>query len=205
MRRLLLLGGCLAASGAVACPSAPPAPGEVIRVEYASGDALLVALREDGLQISDFVEADFEDEIYREVGLHGLHVVEMVLVDEEGAVIDRPEFVVFGDAAETLPAPEPGLTWEGTAAGSDMGGDTVWPRRISLAIGAETEVDYGGCTYAAWPVERETETDYPEGRERLAERLDYLPDLGIAVLRRIEEEGFAPEVLDPETIVLEDR
>lgn len=132
---------------------------------------------------------------YGVVSFHGLYLVEEYdLVDGEKD-LDEVERQSFAAGLKALPVPAPGLNWTG-AAEVTFGVAAAIPREISLTIGLPEQVLYGACSYESWPAllrHRDAVEDYRLG-------FDYLPALGIAVLRSYAEEGAPAESYVPVAI-----
>ncbi|QPH53744.1 hypothetical protein [Pontivivens ytuae] len=75
------------------------------------------------------------------------------------------------------------------------------PRRLRVDVGVEQVLTIGACSYASLPVEVH---HFEEGVEEVAriEALDYLPQLGIAIIRKLERPAFDPPIttFDPVSI-----
>jgi hypothetical protein len=189
---------------AAACPTGPPAPGEALELRTATGHVMEIAIRDDGLQVTDLYLPEDPDIADRFVALHGIFEVEMVEV-EDGEPVGIVELGIFPETLDGLPAPEPGLAWEGQSVTTYLGGDETFPRTISLSVGEPSALSYGDCAYNALPVSVETRIVYPDMTEHYTETHDFIGALGIAVLRGFGDVGASLERLDPVSIDLRAR
>ncbi len=174
---------------ALACPDAGDmAEGVELTLEGGAVARLMPA--GDGLVVDETVTEDGEG--YRITALHGLWVVEEVEIEGGLPDPDGAERLDWAGGLESLPAPEPGLEWSGVAEVS-MDGLPPYARGVSVTIGAAETVEYGDCSYESWPVRVANSEDIGD----FALQYDYLPLLGVAVLRAYEFEGEPPDRLTP--------
>lgn len=177
---------------ALACPDGPEAARAGVVVSYDDGSATSYRRDGDGFVTEITLFAEPEGEGYGVVALHGLYMVEEYDILRGQPDASTRERQRFDLGLKALPLPAPGLGWSG-AAHVAFGPDPEIPREVSLAIGSPERVSYGGCGYESWPVllrHRDAAEDYMLG-------LDYLPSLGIAVLRSYAEFGDTPESYNP--------
>lgn len=88
----------------------------------------------------------------------------------------------YGRAPEALPIPHPGGRFDVASRATDSGGER--PEAQSQAYGALETLAIGPCVYEAVPVAIAYDSDL-----HYWEELHYLPELGIALLRRQSENG----------------
>lgn len=183
------------AAPAVACPMGEAAARAGVTVTYDDGSVSHFRRAADGVVTEEALFDDPEIDGYRVRALYGLYVLEEY--DLIGGVADAVtrERLSFAGGLEALPQPAPGLAWQGVAEVT-MEGLVPFPREVTLRMGAAGTVEYGGCRYARWPAElRHRDED-----EAYTLTLDYLPELGIAVLRAFTEADGGSDRFTPVAI-----
>ncbi len=181
--------------GAIACPDGAEAARSGIVISYDDGSVSTYRRGGDGIVTEITLYDDPDVDGYVVVALHGLYVMEeydLIRGVPDSATHERQSFEL---ALKALPAPAPGLSWTG-AARVAIGAEPARPREVSLSVGAAERVSYGGCGYDSWPVvlrHRDADEDYVLG-------LDYLPSMGIAVLRSFADFGGPADSYTPLSI-----
>ena len=177
-------------AAAVACPDAGDMAAGGVEVTLDAGAVARLMPAGDGMVVDETVTEDGEG--YRITALHGLWVIEEV--DILGGLPDpeEAERLEWAGGLDTLPAPEPGLAWSGTAEVT-LDGLPPFAREVTVTVGAAETVEYGGCSYESWPARVANSEDIGD----YALLYDYLPLLGVAVLRAYEFEGEPPDRLTP--------
>lgn len=173
----LAAAACLLPAVALACPDSleDSEAGVVVRYD----DGVIARLSRDAdAMVTEDVRYASSDDGYRTVALHGLFMIEDVDIEDGEAVAASQERQSFPEGLELLPDPETGLNWSGTVTVEIADLDPM-ERRISLGIGSRGEVMIGNCEYEAWPATLR----YEDEGEQTVLGYDFLPALGIAILR----------------------
>jgi hypothetical protein len=194
-RGAAVVGAMSMAGAALACPEGPEAARLGVAVSYEDGTVSTYRRGVDGIvnEVTLFDSAAGDG--YGVVAFHGLYLIEefdLVGGEKDLAGLERQ---AFPQGLKTLPAPAPGLEWTG-AGEVAFGADPAIPREVSLSIGQPERVAYGACTYDSWPAllrHRDASEDYSLG-------FDYLPALGIAVLRSFADADTPAESYVPVAI-----
>lgn len=183
-------GAAVAAAAALAgpalasCPAGAEAGRAGVTVRMDDGSVSHYAVDADGMVTEEALFDDPDIDGYRVHALYGLFVVdEYDLVDgaPEPSTRERQSFSL---GLKGLPAPAPGLVWQGNTVVT-VGDEPTFRREVSVALGLPETVDYGGCVYDSWPAtvrHRDDSDDYVLS-------FDYLPDLQIAVFRAYADFG----------------
>ncbi|WP_210527783.1 hypothetical protein [Rubellimicrobium arenae] len=176
----------LAATGPAraACPAAADLAAGVV-VSFANGDTTLLRRRGDGAVEIEERHANGEAPI-RFRAAHGVYVFEEVALDSLGSPMPMTRMdVVFPQPPLTLPPPAPGAHWSGRTTVRQADG-TMHAEIADVAFARGEPLDLGGCRYGTIDVE----VHYDWGKTGgLTLRLDYLPELGAAVLRSSRTDG----------------
>lgn len=170
---LLLLPGVATAQGA--CPVAEDLS-RGIRVTFDDGGTQ--SFRRAGEPgVVRIAGRAWDGSAYRmEVG-QGLYVLTYVYLGADGMPDEASRVSYdYGMAPAELPVPAPGGRFQAVATMTDATG--VFAQAISQAAGEVERREIGGCSYDVLPlgIAYDTVNAYTEG-------LDYLPELGIALLR----------------------
>ena len=170
------------------CPGADQAAAAGVIVGFDDGSTSHLRLLTDGM-VEDLTwyEAPGGDG-YRVRALFGLYTVEDVGL--EGGLADEAgrEIQTFAEPIGSLPAPAPRLAWSGQAR-VVPGDDEAFDREVSVAVGLPEQVNYGGCRYESLPAAVRHRDDLDD----VIMRFDYLPALGVAVLRALGDYGGAED------------
>jgi hypothetical protein len=191
-------GVCAAAAaaavggGALACPEGFEASAAGVAVRYDDGAVSTFRRDRDGVvtEINLFDDPDIDG--YGVIAFHGIFVIEEYDLIDGAPDPDNHERQRFDVGLKALPAPAPGLSWTGTAQ-VVVGNADAFGREVNLSIGAAERVSYGACSYESWPVvlrHRDIGDDYVIG-------MDYLPLLGIAVMRSFADFGSPADSYTP--------
>lgn len=175
--RFAALAALMAAPPAWAlCPMsrADAAAGVQVTMDDASS-VVITRAPDDDMVTEDWTYADGFRLRLRAV--HGVHAVEFAELDGDGTPVPgTDETTIFAEAVP--PEPVAGQVWSTTARlmyGPDDGGEVIY----NSVARAEGTLDIGACSYR-----RVTVTNrIGSGAEARIEELDFLPDLGLAILR----------------------
>jgi len=128
---------------------------------------------------------------FREVTLHGVHVLSYQDVDESGFPLPgNDETIDYRGPLTDLPAPTAGLNWERTVLSRVETDQPVMQRR-TMTVGMEETRTYGECTYTVLPTMVGVVVE-GDGINVLA--YDYVPELGVALFRSFGYLGEPAEV-----------
>jgi hypothetical protein len=191
---LLLAAGAAGAS----CPAGPDALSTGIVVRYDDGSvSTFRSGDENGVVVEEAIyndpDHDVDADIYRT--LFGIYELEAIGMQGGAPVPDTVVRRSFAASTADLPRPTPGLVWTGSAQVT-YGADPALTAEITVTVGAEQRVGFGGCTYDSLTVlVREVD---PETESVLV--FDWLPDLGIGIYRSYAEPGGEPELYTPLSI-----
>jgi hypothetical protein len=182
----------LAGLPAGACPDGSEAARAGVAVSYDDGGVSTYRRGVDGMveEVTLF-DADGTDG-YGVLAFLGVYLLEEFDLVDGQKELTRLERQRFATELKALPAPAPGLEWSGTSE-VVVGDAPAIPRDVSLRVGQPERVDYGGCVYDSWPAvvrHHDANDDYLLG-------FDYLPTLGIAVLRSFTNAGEGPQTYLP--------
>lgn len=185
----------LAATAAAACPEGRAAALAGVVVVYDDEAETTYRLEADGrLFERTLFDPDMGDG-YDVVSLHGIYVLEEYDVIDGMPALSTRERTEFEGGLAVLPAPAPGLEWEGTATHFPPY-DDPHPRTVRVRIGEAGTVRYGDCAYESWPVS----VDHVDATDGYGMGFDYLPALEIAVFRAHISPGYEPDSYTPVAI-----
>jgi hypothetical protein len=182
-----------AAPAAASCPSSRADAEAGVQVTMDDDSSVVLTRAPDNMVTEDWTYADGYRSRLRAV--HGVHAVEFGELDgDSGVVPGTDETTVF---AELLP-PEPvaGQVWSTTARlmfGTEDGGEIIY----NSVARSEGTLVIGDCSYRAVTVMNRIGS----GEDARIEELDFLPDLGLSILR-VTSGGMGedPTRLTPVTI-----
>jgi len=189
------LAAALAGPALANCPGPADAAGAGVVLTYDDGSTTRLRLLADGVVEDLTWYGDPDGDGYLVVALYGLYTL-----DDVGLVDGQPdeevrEVQTFADPLKALPKPQPRLDWTGKAR-VVAGTSPAFDRDVSLVVGTPGRVEYGGCAYESFPAtvrHRDFEAD-------VVIRFDYLPALGIAVLRALGDHGGDEDSYNPVSI-----
>jgi hypothetical protein len=128
---------------------------------------------------------------FRTTSLNGILVTFYAEIDDSGAdIADSVERITFDVPLDQMPTIAPGMNWSSQFYNTYSDGETDAGTAF-VSVGPELTRSYVECSYTVLPVtvrERfEADADYLMA-------LDYIPALGLAVLRATGDWGSAPDV-----------
>ena len=176
------------------CPDGPEDAARGIVVTLEPGVILRVTAEVGGL-VESVQSADFTAERYEFTSLHGILPIAFTMRRSLEADAYFSGYAITW-AGESMPIPIPGLDWSGdgerqfrNADGDDTESAAI---RFEARVTAKSEVMIGNCRYDSLLVE--TLMDESDATFTTEEVIDYLPTLGIAILRqnRTVSRGEAP-------------
>jgi hypothetical protein len=165
------------------CPAGAEDAAQGIVLTLEPGLFVTYVARPDGT-VESVQWADFTTERYEFVAQLGIVPVRFTMrrSDDPDAMVTGHEIVWEGEA---MPLPVVGLDWQGVGARSffsDEPGEAPGVITFDVRVTGSGEVEIGGCRYDSLQVETlMTESDATFTTEEI---IDYVPDLGLAVLRR---------------------
>lgn len=157
------------------CPASRDDARSGIEVVIDDGARMIVTRGDDGIVTEDWT---YEDGFRLRIrAMHGVHPVEIAELDDAGLVVPGTEETTI--YAEPFP-PEPvlGAEWSSSARilyGQEDGGE-IFHASIARAEGV---LSIGACSYGTVTVTQRI----TDGGEVRMEEVDFLPDLGVAILR----------------------
>lgn len=160
---------------AATCPAGRADAEAGLQFTMDDGSSMVITRGADGIVTEDWTYPDGYRERLRAV--HGVHAIGFAELDGDSEVVPGTEEVtVFADPFP--PEPVQGQVWSTTGRlqfGEEDGGEV---RYNSVARGEGTLV-IGPCSYRAVTVTNRI----GNGLEARVEEVDFLPDLGVAILR----------------------
>ncbi|MFN3972627.1 MAG: hypothetical protein ACK4L4_14855 [Gemmobacter sp.] len=177
------------------CPASRADAEAGIEVTMDEGSIVYLTRAPDGIVTEDWIYADGFRLRIRAV--HGVHATEITELDQNGNPVPGTDEITTFDAP-LPPEPELGDEWSTQARmryGPDDGGEIVYAS-IARAAG---ELVIGPCRYASVTVTARI----TDGGEARLEEVDFLPALGVAILRATggglgeDLSVFAPVTIGP--------
>lgn len=184
----------LAPALALACPADFEDSAAGLIVRYEDGVTAHLTRDSDGMVTEEVRFAPDSGDGYRVLALHGLFMVEDVDIEDGAELADSMERQSFPGGVGALPEPEPGLVWSGEVTVAVGGEDST--RQVFLGLGSRSEITFGGCEYESWSATLRYSDD--AGEEVLG--YDYLPALGIALIRSSTDMDGAADLYTPLSI-----
>lgn len=165
------------------CPDGPDDAAQGIVLTLEPGLYVTYKVLPEGM-VESVQWADFTTERHESVAQHGIVPINFTMrrSDDPDALVTGRTITWQGDALAT---PVAGLEWRGTGTRtflSDEPGTPPGEITFSLRVTGAADVEIGGCRYAALQVE--TLMEESDATFTTEEIIDYLPSLGIAVLRQ---------------------
>ena len=182
----------LAAGQALAeCPATREDAAQGIVVSWMDGSKGRIVRSEDGRVIHTRT-ADGYDWLNEFASIHGVYPVSFSDRPVDGTVEDGPGWLVTY-SEEVWPEPVAGLAWTTLAKKAfDFGAGEPFEAVLTVQAGEAGMLAIGSCLYESLTVDASVQDEGATFVYR--ERLDYLPDLGIALLREVREEQIGATV-----------
>lgn len=191
---ILVVALTLPGAGAAQCPATRADAAAGLTVITDDGSTVVIRRGPDGLVTEDWTY----DGGYRQrvLALHGVHAVQIGEIGPDDQLIAETVDTMTYDAP--LPGEPPGVRDWSTPGGEQRAAGPVVPVSYTSSVTGLGELAIGGCGYKSVSISNRI-----EGGERpRTEVVDFLPALGIAVLRGFTGEDGDLTVITPTAISL---